>query len=74
MPAFMPNEEPLRRLRRLMSSQIGSAVALAKFDNVQKTEIGRFLLRTLNDPKRLLQHIKTYGTLNLIGIIDLVPT
>jgi hypothetical protein len=46
-----------------MSKVLGSQVASARFNPLQEAEAGHFLMRVLNDPDNLTEHIRTYVSL-----------
>jgi hypothetical protein len=48
-----------RAYRKAIHGVIGTKGAVAKFNSVQDIEVRRFLLRTLEKPKDLFQHIRT---------------
>ncbi|KAE8375526.1 cytochrome P450 [Aspergillus bertholletiae] len=48
----------LKDMRKALGYQIGSKKAVSQFNTVQDLEVRRFLLRVLEDPDRLLQHIR----------------
>lgn len=48
-----------RRYRKLFHRVLGTKVSAAKFQGVQEVEVRRLLVRTLNDPARWLEHLKT---------------
>lgn len=51
---------PTHRLhRKFMHQEIGTKVLVEKFYDIQDVESKRFLLRVLEDPARLIEHIKT---------------
>ncbi|KAE8164000.1 cytochrome P450 [Aspergillus tamarii] len=45
-------------MRKALGHQIGSKTAVSRFNAVQDLEVRRFLLRVLEDPDKLLQHIR----------------
>src|SRR5215469_10621363 len=49
----------LRAQRKAVHSVIGTKGAVAQFDSMQDIEVRRFLLRVLEKPKDLFQHIRT---------------
>lgn len=48
-----------RAYRKALHSVMGTKAAVAQFDSLQDTEVRRFLLRVLEKPKDLFQHIRT---------------
>ncbi|KAJ5673715.1 hypothetical protein N7507_002842 [Penicillium longicatenatum] len=52
------NPEHIRMTRKYLHQEIGSNNSVACFNDVQITEVSRFLLRVMNDPERLQQHIR----------------
>ncbi|OJJ46795.1 hypothetical protein ASPZODRAFT_97356 [Penicilliopsis zonata CBS 506.65] len=48
----------LRDTRRFLAQGIGSNKSVSRFDQVQKAEAARFLMRVLNAPEKLRQHIQ----------------
>lgn len=57
--AFQDYGSTFRRYRSLIHREIGTKAASAKFENGQEVEVGRQLVRTLNEPGKWLQHLKT---------------
>jgi hypothetical protein len=51
--------DEFRAYRKAMHRTLGSKVSVTQFDSVQEAEVRRFLLRVLNDPDGLIQHIRT---------------
>lgn len=51
--------EDIRNYRRPIARVIGNKAALSKFEELQEVETHRLLLRTLKEPEKLVQHIKT---------------
>ena len=49
----------LRVYRKNIAQLIGSKTAVARFNSVQDLETRRFLLRVLDKPEDLVQHIRT---------------
>ncbi|KAJ5642476.1 hypothetical protein N7490_006476, partial [Penicillium lividum] len=52
------NPEHVRATRKYLYQEIGSKNSVACFNDVQITEVSRFLLRVLNDPENLQHHIR----------------
>ncbi|RHZ47488.1 cytochrome P450 [Aspergillus thermomutatus] len=48
-----------RAYRKAMHRTIGSKVSVMQFNPLQEVEVRRFLLRVLNNPDGLIQHIRT---------------
>ncbi|KAL5501302.1 hypothetical protein ACEPAH_8562 [Sanghuangporus vaninii] len=48
-----------RAYRKNIHAILGSKAAVSQFNQLQNVEVRRFLLRTLEDPDKLLQHIRT---------------
>lgn len=51
--------EDIRNYRRPIAQIMGSRKALSNFEVLQDVETHRFLLRTLKEPEKLIQNIKT---------------
>ncbi|EJC98989.1 cytochrome P450 [Fomitiporia mediterranea MF3/22] len=49
----------LRTFRRNVHAVLGTKKAVSRFNDIQGIEVRRFLLRVLEEPDRLLQHIRT---------------
>ncbi|KAJ5780204.1 hypothetical protein N7457_005364 [Penicillium paradoxum] len=49
----------VRKTRKLMHQEIGTKSSMARFNDVQATEVSRFLMRVLDKPEELQRHIKT---------------
>ena len=47
-----------REFRKYMSKLFGTRASVEKFEPLQEKEIGKFLVRVLNDPGSLVQHIR----------------
>lgn len=54
----MRNPELIRQTRKNLYQEIGSNNSVASFNEVQVVEVGRFLLRLMNDPENFEQHIR----------------
>lgn len=52
-----------RAYRKAVHRALGSNVAIARFNQLQDAEVRRFLLRVLERPDDLVQHIRTYEQL-----------
>jgi hypothetical protein len=47
-----------KAIRRAMNKEIGSKVAVSRFNELQNAEARRFLLRVLENPEDLTHHIR----------------
>ncbi|KAI2824969.1 hypothetical protein CBS115989_390 [Aspergillus niger] len=47
-----------RATRKNLHREIGSNVSVARFNEIQTAEVGRFLLRVLDAPDKLMKHIR----------------
>ncbi|KAI5360195.1 putative cytochrome P450 [Septoria linicola] len=56
---FQGRPERLRQYRKQFHAIIGTSTALSKFVPLQEVEVSRFLLRVLEQPDQLLQHVRT---------------
>lgn len=45
--------------RKFMHQELGSRETVSQFNGVQEAEVGRFLLRILDQPEALMKHIRT---------------
>ncbi|OQE16233.1 hypothetical protein PENFLA_c028G11077 [Penicillium flavigenum] len=52
------NPDHVRKTRKHLYQEIGSKNSVSRFNDVQTTEVGRFLLRVLDEPDKLNQHIR----------------
>ena len=57
--AMQPYSDRFRAYRKAMQPYLGSETAVAKHNSLQEVEVHRFLLRVLQDPTKLSQHIQT---------------
>ncbi|RDA86099.1 hypothetical protein CP532_1168 [Ophiocordyceps camponoti-leonardi (nom. inval.)] len=57
---FMQYDEACRLSRKMMNHQLGSKVLAAQYDDIQEVETRRSLLRILEKPEDLIQHLKTH--------------
>lgn len=57
--AMQTYSDQFRAYRKAMHRTIGSKVIVTQFNCLQEVEVRRFLLRVLNDPDGLIQHIRT---------------
>lgn len=48
----------IRATRKNLHREIGSNNSVARFNEIQIAEVGRFLLRVLDAPDKLMQHIR----------------
>ncbi|KAG5977842.1 hypothetical protein E4U55_006515 [Claviceps digitariae] len=58
-----------RHHRRLMHQQMGTKLLAEQFSSIQDVESKRFLLRVLNEPDRLIDHIKTEASAIILKIV-----
>jgi hypothetical protein len=56
---FQTYSKRLRAYRKNVHGLLGSKSAVARFYPLQDAEVGRFLLRVLDEPAELLQHVRT---------------
>ncbi|PYI36822.1 O-methylsterigmatocystin oxidoreductase [Aspergillus indologenus CBS 114.80] len=54
----MAYTDTLRVHRKLFHKQIGSVNSVARYNNFQEAEVGRFMLRSLEAPQDLIPHIR----------------
>ncbi|KAJ5750727.1 cytochrome P450 oxidoreductase OrdA-like protein [Penicillium manginii] len=54
----MANSEHVRRTRKYLYQEIGSNNSVASFNELQSAEVAHLLLRLLNKPENLQQHIR----------------
>jgi cytochrome P450 len=59
LPA-MQYEDEFRQHRKYIHQQLGTRALAARFSDIQDVESKRLLLRVLNDPENLVEHIKAY--------------
>lgn len=52
------NPNYIRKTRKHLYQEIGSNKNVSRFEDVQATEVARFLLRVLEEPDKLQQHIR----------------
>ncbi|KAJ6101032.1 hypothetical protein N7499_000662 [Penicillium canescens] len=52
------NPEHIRKTRKHLHQEIGSNKNVSRFEDIQTTEVGRFLLRVFDEPEKLQQHIR----------------
>lgn len=58
--SLMSYTNTFRHHRKLVHQQLGTKAAVARFRDTQDIESRRFLLRVLDNPASLLEHIKTF--------------
>ncbi|KAB8249281.1 cytochrome P450 [Aspergillus flavus] len=56
---LIPYSDRSRAIRKAMNKEIGSKVAVSRFNALQEAETRRFLLRVLEAPEELRNHIRT---------------
>ncbi|PNP53777.1 hypothetical protein THARTR1_05901 [Trichoderma harzianum] len=54
-------DDKFRLQRKLLHQQIGTKLLASQYTEIQDVEVKRFLLRVLNDPDNLINHIRSYG-------------
>ncbi|KAG6089110.1 hypothetical protein E4U31_007410 [Claviceps sp. LM219 group G6] len=59
----------LRQHRKLMHQQLGTRVLAEQFFGTQDAETKRFLLRVLDNPEGLMEHIKTQASAIILKIV-----
>lgn len=59
---MQPYSDRFRTYRKVIHQVIGSKATAARFNPLQEVEIRRFLLRVLDRPNDLVQHIRTYDS------------
>ncbi|KAE8153917.1 cytochrome P450 [Aspergillus avenaceus] len=59
----------LRDTRRVVQQQIGSNQAIFQYNDVQYSEVARFLLRMLNDPGHFVKHIRKEAGAIILKIV-----
>jgi hypothetical protein len=55
---LVPYGNTFRAHRKNMAKTLGSQVAVSYFNELQEAEVGHFLLRLLDDPNGLGEHIR----------------
>lgn len=55
----MPYDDTFRMHRKLMRKTIGSRSALLKCESAKEIEARRFLLRMLETPDKMMDHLRT---------------
>ncbi|KAI0129955.1 cytochrome P450 [Xylariales sp. AK1849] len=72
---MQPYGKQLREQRKLAAQQVGSKATVAKFNPAVDLQVRRFLLRTLNRPRDLLDHLETEaGSLMLDTLYGYTPS
>ncbi|KPM41882.1 O-methylsterigmatocystin oxidoreductase [Neonectria ditissima] len=66
--SFQQYDAEFRQQRKLVHQQLGTKTAVARFRDVQDVESRRFLFRVLEDPKNLVDHIKTEASAIILRI------
>lgn len=56
----------LRDYRKRVFEVMGSKAKIAKFSELQDSEVSKFLVRTLENPTDLVEHIRTYVFITLL--------
>lgn len=51
--------ERLRAYRRPIHALVGTKAGVLRYNELREVEVHRFLLRVLNEPDNLLDHIRT---------------
>ncbi|QPG99207.1 hypothetical protein C2857_001197 [Epichloe festucae Fl1] len=67
--ATRPYDAKYRRQRKLIHQQLGTKAVASKFHNVQDVESRRFLMHILEDPDRLVEHIKLEASAIILKIV-----
>lgn len=57
--AMQTYSDQFRAYRKAMQPYLGSETAVAQYNGLQETEVHRFLLRVLHEPKKFAEHIQT---------------
>ena len=55
---MLPYNDRFRTYRKSLARIIGTKSLTSQFDTLQEVEVGHFLLRTLAQPDKLIEHIK----------------
>jgi hypothetical protein len=56
---FQPYGKTFRQQRKLAGGQIGTNAAVKRFHSAMDLEVRRFLLRTLEKPEQVIDHLET---------------
>ncbi|KAG6199031.1 hypothetical protein E4U35_006897 [Claviceps purpurea] len=68
--SFVSTSGPIfRQHRKLMHQQLGTRVLAERFSGTQDAETKRFLLRVLDHPEGLMDHIKTQASAMILKIL-----
>ncbi|GKZ23616.1 hypothetical protein AbraIFM66951_009891 [Aspergillus brasiliensis] len=67
--AAVKQPQRIRATRKNLHREIGSNNSVARFNEIQMVEVGRFLLRVLDAPDKLMQHIRNVTTREAGAII-----
>ncbi|KAH8704131.1 cytochrome P450 [Talaromyces proteolyticus] len=67
--SFMQYNATFRQHRKLIHQHLGTKSGVARFRGVQDVESRQFLLRVLDDPDSLIQHIKTEASAIILQIV-----
>jgi hypothetical protein len=67
--AMLPYSDRLRTYRKNVHGTIGSKWVISQFDDLQDVEVRRFLLRVLEKPVDLIQHIRKIAGAIILKII-----
>ncbi|KAM0455036.1 hypothetical protein ACHAPV_007923 [Trichoderma viride] len=67
LPA-MPYDDEFRQHRKYIHQQLGTKALAARFSDIQDVESKRLLLRILNDPENLVEHIKAEASAIILKI------
>lgn len=59
MLALRPAGSAMRAIRKFLHGAVGTKAALGNYAELQETEVRRFLLRVLEQPEALRDHIRT---------------
>jgi precorrin-6x reductase len=52
------NTDHVKKTRKHLFQEMGSKNSVARFNDIQVAEVSRFLVRVLDKPENLLQHIR----------------
>ncbi|KAL7929529.1 cytochrome P450 [Trichoderma chlorosporum] len=67
MPAMQYTDQ-FRQHRKFIHQQLGTQILASRFSDTQDVESKRFLLRILNDPQNLFEHIKTEASAIMLKV------
>ena len=65
--AMQTYSDSFRAYRKALHRVLGSKATVALFNPLQEVEIRRFLLRVLDRPDDLVQHIRTYDSYRFLA-------